>query len=102
MGRYTEDIGLANGGRINVVSFGWLFTVADLGYFDQWGEPPSLGRGVNSEQAVRAECRRFNRLPCVTGGRVVITHEEEYVWQLIGTYTSDYDGQEYLEEAVIF
>ena len=30
-----EDIGLADGGRINVVSFGWLFNVADLGYFDQ-------------------------------------------------------------------
>ena len=31
-----EDIRLSDGGRINVVSFGWFFNVADLGYFDQW------------------------------------------------------------------
>ena len=38
-----EDIGFADGGRIDVVSFGWLFNAAKLGYFDQWGEPLSLG-----------------------------------------------------------
>ena len=36
-----EDHGLSDGGRINVVLFGWIFSAADLGYFDQWGEPPS-------------------------------------------------------------
>ena len=36
-----EDYGLPDGGRINVVAFGWIFSAADLGYFDQWGEPPS-------------------------------------------------------------
>ena len=29
-----QDIGLDDGGRIWVVFFGWLFNVADLGYFD--------------------------------------------------------------------
>ena len=50
-----EDIGLADGGRINVVLFGWLFNVLDLGYFDQWGEPPSLRIGIYSREAPRAE-----------------------------------------------
>ena len=31
-----EDHKLPNGGRINVVSFGWIFSAAELGYFDQW------------------------------------------------------------------
>ena len=41
-----EDIGLADGGRIWVVSFGWLFNVAELGYFNLWGSPVFLGQGV--------------------------------------------------------
>ena len=41
-----EDQGLPDGCRINVVSFGWIFTVVDLHYFDQWGEPPSHERGT--------------------------------------------------------
>ena len=72
-----------------------------MGYFDQWGEPPSLGRGVYSEQAVRAEKSWLNQLPCVAGGQRDDTREEEYVAQLVGTHPSDYDGREYLEEAVI-
>jgi hypothetical protein len=43
-----EDHGLGDGGRINVVLFGWLFNVADLGYFNQCGGPFSLGRGTYS------------------------------------------------------
>ena len=60
-GDTPDDIGLADGGRINVVLFGWLFNDADLGFFDQWGEPPSLRRGVYSREAVRAERRWLNR-----------------------------------------
>ena len=30
-------------GRINVVGFGWIFSAADLSYFDQWEEPPPSG-----------------------------------------------------------
>ncbi len=60
-----EDIGLSDGGRINVVLLDWLFNVADLGYFDQWGEPPSLGRGIFSQETVRAEGKEGNRLDCV-------------------------------------
>ena len=78
-----EDIGLADGGRINVVSFGWLFNDADLGLCDQWGKPPPLGMGIYSREAVRAERRRLNQLACVTWNQVVVGLEEEYVWQLI-------------------
>ena len=35
-----EDHGLPDGVRINVVLFGWVFSAADLGYFDRWEEPP--------------------------------------------------------------
>ena len=57
------SIGLSDGGRINVVLFGWLFNVADLGYFDQWVEPPpSLGRGIYSRETVRDE---RGRLTCL-------------------------------------
>ena len=96
-----EDIGLIDGGRINVVSFGWLFTVADLGYFDQWGEPPSLGRGVYSWDAVRAERRKANGLACVSRCRIIVGQEDKYAAQLIGTHPNDYDGREYLEEIVL-
>ena len=30
---------LPNGGRINVVAFGWIFSASDLDFFDQWEEP---------------------------------------------------------------
>ena len=93
-----EDSGLADGGRINVVLFRWLFNAADLGYFDQWGEPPSLGRGIYSREAARAERKRFNYLACVNRCQVVITCKEEYVAQLFRMYLSDFEGQEYLEE----
>ena len=39
-----EDHGLPDGGRINMVLFGWIFSVADLGFIDWCGEPPSQGR----------------------------------------------------------
>jgi hypothetical protein len=72
-----------------------------LGYYDQWGEPSSLGRGIYSREAVRAEGKQLNHLPCVTRCWVVITREEEYVAQLFGTHPSDFDGQEYLKEIVM-
>ena len=96
-----EDHGLPDGGRISVVLFGWLFNVADLGYFDQWGEPPSLGRGIYSREAVRAEDKRLNHLACPHRFRVVINCEEEYVAQLFGMRPIDFDGQEYLKEIVM-
>ena len=43
-----DDHGLPDGGRINVVLFGWIFSVVDLGFIDQWGDPPSHGRGTFS------------------------------------------------------
>ena len=67
-----EDIGLSGEGRSNVVSFGWVFNVADLGYFDQWGEFPSLARGIYSREAVKAEGSRLNCLACVHRYRVGI------------------------------
>ena len=43
-----KDHSRSYGGRINVVLFGCLYNVVDLGYFDQWGEPPSRRRGTFS------------------------------------------------------
>ena len=91
-----EDIGLADGGRINVVSFGWLFNNYDLDICDQWGEP--LRMGFYSREAVRSERKRLNRLACITCNQIVVGQEEEYVWQLIGMHPSDYDRRNYLEE----
>jgi hypothetical protein len=44
---------------------GWLFDVTDLVYFHQWLEPPSLGRGTYSQEAVRAEGAWLNGMACV-------------------------------------
>ena len=60
-----EDHELSNGGRINVVAFGWIFSAADLGYFDQWKEPPPLRRGVYGQAALNAELCRPNNLGCI-------------------------------------
>ena len=35
-----------DGGRIHVVSFGWLFSGSDLDYFDQWVQPYPLHGGI--------------------------------------------------------
>ena len=96
-----EDIGLAGGSRIWVVSFGWLFNVADLGYFDLWGVPRFLGRGHYSREAVRAECRGLNGLACIHRSRVVVVFEEVYVTQLFGTHPCDFNGQDYFKEVVM-
>ena len=32
-------------GQIYVVGFGWIFSAANLDYFDQWGEPPPSPEG---------------------------------------------------------
>ncbi len=37
------DHAFSDEGRINVVGFGWVFSAADLEYFDQWEEPPLSG-----------------------------------------------------------
>ena len=66
-----EDHSLPDGGRINMVLFGWIFNVVDLHYFDQWGEPPSHGRGAFSQDSVRAEGDRLNSLACVHRLRVL-------------------------------
>ena len=70
-----EDICLSDEGRINVILFGWLYDVADLGYFDQWGESPTLARVIYSREAVRAEGSWLNCLACVHRYRVVFARE---------------------------
>ena len=43
------DHKLPDGRQINVVKFGWIFSTADLEYFDQWEEPPPAPeRGILS------------------------------------------------------
>ena len=65
-----EDHGLPDGVRINVVSFGWVFSATDLGYFDQWQEPPSHLGGTFSRAALNAECGWLSGLGCVNRMRV--------------------------------
>jgi len=60
------DHGFLDEGRINVVCFGWIFSAADLGYFDRWEEPPLLRRGVYSQAALDAERRRLIVLGYIT------------------------------------
>ena len=54
-----EDVGLSDGSMINVLCFGWLFNVTDLGYFGQWGLP-HLSSGIYKQDVVRAEHRKEN------------------------------------------
>ena len=58
-------------GRINVVGFGWIFSAADLYYFDQWEEPPPLRRGVYCRAALNAERRRLIVLGYINRLRVL-------------------------------
>ena len=87
-----EDHGLPDGGRINVVLFGWIFSAADLGYFDQWGEPPSHWGGTFSRAALNAEHDLLNGVGCVNGFRVLDDRRGEYVAQLFGTNPGDLSG----------
>ena len=40
-----ENHSLPDGGRVNVVLFGWMFNVVDLHCFDQWGGTPLAREG---------------------------------------------------------
>ena len=87
-----EDHGLPDGVRINVVSFGWVFSAADMGYFDQWEEPPSHLGGTFSRTALNTESGRLNGLGCVNRMRVPDDRRAEFVAQLFGTHCGDLFG----------
>ena len=57
-----EDHILLDGGRINVVAFGWIFSATVLGYFDLWKERPSHWGGTFGQAALNAERGWLNAL----------------------------------------
>ena len=100
-GTTPKDHRIPDGGRINVVLFGWIFIAADLGYFDQWGEPPSHRGGTYSRAALNAERGQLNGLGCVNGMRVPDDRRGEYVAHLFGTHRGNFLGQETHEEVIL-
>ena len=87
-----EDHSLPDGGKVNVVSFGWMFNVVDLHYFDPWGEPPLHERGTFS-QTVRAMGDPLNILSCVCRLQVLNDQRGEYVAQIFGTHSGVFLGK---------
>ena len=87
-----EDHKLPDGGRINVVTFGWIFSAVDLGYFYQWEEPPPLWRGVDGQAALNAELRRLNYLSYINQMQVRVDQRAEFFSQLFGTHCGNFYG----------
>ena len=75
--------------------------MADLGFIDRWGEPPSHGRGTFSRDAERAEGNRLNGLACVHRLRVLNEQRGEFVAQLLGAHIADFFGREYHKEIIM-
>ena len=78
--------------RVNVVAFGWIFSAADLVYFDQWGEPPLRWRGVFCRIALNAERRRLAGLGYIDNGmRVPRGQRGAFVAQLFGASRGNFN-----------
>jgi hypothetical protein len=93
---------LAFTGRVHVVAFGWIFSAADLGYFDQWEEPPLRWRGVFCRIALNAERRRLADLGYIDNGlRVLDGQRGAFIAQLFGANCGDFNRYERHEEIVI-
>jgi len=96
------DHGFSDEGRINLVAFGWIFSAADLGYFDQWGEPPPLWRGVYCRIALNAERRRSIGLGYINNRlRVLDDQRVAFVAQLFGANRGDFNRHERHEEVIM-
>ena len=96
-----EDHRLPDGGRINVVAFGWIFSAADLGYFAQWEEPPSHRGGTYGRAALNAEHGWLNGLGYINRMRVPDNRRADFVAQLFGTLHGDFFGRENHEEVIM-
>jgi hypothetical protein len=81
--------------------FGWIFSAADLDYFDQWEEPTPLRRGVYSQAALNAECRRLIVLDYITRLRVPDAQRVAFVSQLFRSHHGHFSGQERHKEVVM-
>ena len=90
-----------DGGRINAVCFESLFSAAELEYFDQWGVPPPLRRGVYCRAALNAERRSLQLLGYIGRIRVVDDRRAEFIAQLIGTNRVDFRGRGSHEEVIM-
>ena len=88
-----KDHQLPNGGRVNVVAFGWIFNAADLDYFSRWEEPPSHLGGTYGRAALNAERGRLNGLGYVNRMRGPDDRKAEFVAQLFGTHLGDFLGR---------
>jgi hypothetical protein len=88
--------------RVHVVAFGWIFSAADLVYFDQWEEPPLRWRGVFCRIALNAERRRLVDLGYIDN-RLRVLHGQRgaFVAQLFGASRGDFNRHERHEEIVI-
>ena len=90
-----------DGGRINVVAFGWLFSGADLAYIDQWVRPSPLWGGFYRLAALDAERRRLRDLGYIHRLRVQVGRSAGFVAQLFGTNPGDFRSRRRHEEVII-
>ncbi len=90
-----------DGGRINVVSFGWLLGHEDLDYIDQWVRPFPLWGGFYSRAALEAERRRLLDLGYIDRMRVRVGRSAEFVSQLSWTNPGDFHVRRKHEEVIL-
>ncbi len=96
------DHGFLAEGRVNIVVFGWIFSAADLGYFDHWEEPPLCWRGVFFRIALNAERRRLAGLGYIDNGlRVLDGQQGAFVAQLFGANRGNFNRHEMHEEVIM-
>jgi hypothetical protein len=96
------DHGFSDEGRVNVVAFGWIFSAADLGYFDQWEEPPPRWRGVFCRIALNAERRRLVGLGYINNRLWVLDNQRvAFVAQLFGANRGNFNRHERHKEVII-
>ena len=90
-----------DGGRINVVSFGWLLRREDLEYIDWWVQPFHLRGGFYSQTALEAERHRLVSFGYIDRMRVRVGWSAEFVSQLFRTNPGDFRGLRRHEEVIL-
>jgi hypothetical protein len=100
-GSTPGDLLFPDGGRIHVVSYGWLFSESDLEYFDQWVQPCPLRGGFYRRNLLHAERCRLRDLGYTRQLRVRAGRSEGFVSQLFGTHPGDFRGRMGHEEVIL-
>ena len=90
-----------DGGRINVVLFEWLFSAAELDYFDQWGVPSPPQGGVCCRAALNAERRRLQLLGYIGRIWVLDDRRAEFIPKLFGTHHCNFHGRGGHKEVIL-